>query len=865
MSQSKLSTSLTWSLAWKDIKYAKVFTFLFLINMAIGLLGLVVIENFKISFQQVLDAKATDLLGADLEISGRFPLTEDQEKVINQFLIENKLSQKIEVHAGVALFSMARTSAGARLISLRSMDVEQIGVGESPYPFYGYIELDHKIKFPTQTKEFPQPLTVWAYPDVIEILGKEKLKLGDLEFKVAALVTDDSQQAFDMGPLAPKVFIRSDDLKKTGLIRKGSTLTYFYAYKLDHKINEEDVKKLNDLLDDNAIRVKSPQKSSEQVGRILSYLSDFLGLVSLVALFLSSVGLFYLYRSHLASKRYSLAIYSSLGLKRKEIFTVFFKHIFILSLLGTLLGIGLSVIIIPIVNQLLTNVLPFHLPFMISHRAIIIGVSVGLVGVFLLSYPLIYGAVEMKPASLFQEGGAENSRIQLNKISRFIPYFLFFCGMSVYCAHSFRIGGVFLAIFCVSLGLGIILALILIRSFNSLFQMKVKDLRWRFSWKYLSRHRVSTLSIFLSLLLGSMLLNLIPMLQQSLDQELNVDAHSDRPSLFLFDIQDEQVSGIESYFNKNLNEPLLSLSPLVRARISKINDIEVKVDNSEALTREEEREKRFRNRGTNLSFRGELTSSEEIVEGSWFDGAYVEGQDQEHPFISIEERYAERLGIKLGDLVEFSVMGIPVLGRVLNLRKVKWTSFLPNFFIQFQPGVLEDAPKTWLAAAGQMDEQKKLRIQHELFEKFPNVSAVDLSKVVEKILVMMNQMGLALQAMSSICVVVGLFVLYSLAHHQVNSRLKDFALLKVIGLKEASLQSMALREFSMIGFIASTSGALFSIFVANIVSKVFFDGNFVLKVYIPILSIGVITILCTLTTKFAIRKVLKVKASYFLQ
>ena len=864
---SRVTSRLTWSLAWKDIKYAKVFTFLFLINMSIGLLGLVVIENFKVSFQQVLDSKAQNLLGADLEVSGRFPLNETQKSELEGFLISEGILNKdnISVTKGLSLFSMARGQNGARLISLESLDVLEIKNHSDFFPYYGYWQLDHKTKFPIDSKEPPAPGTIWAYPDVVELLGTKNLKLGGLTFKVSALVTDDTQQAFDMGPLAPKIFIRSDDLDKTGLIRKGSTLNHHYHYKTLRPLTEDDVTHINELLDDNAIRVKIPNNSSQQVGRILSYLSDFLGLVSLVALFLSSVGLFYLYRSHLAAKRYSLAIYSSIGLNRSDIFKTFMKHIFILSGLGTLLGIGLSLIVIPSLNQLLLSVLPFELPFMISSRAIFTALLVGLGGVTLLSYPLILAAISGRPASLFQEVSSSSYKLELNKIIHFIPYTLFFAFMSIYCANSFRVGGVFLLIFIVSIIVGIGVALVLIRGFNTLFNSTIRDLRWSLSWKYLSRHKVSTLSIFLSLLLGSMLLNLIPLLEESIHQELDVGKTSGRPSLFLFDIQDEQVEPLRKYFEEDVKEPLLALSPLIRARISKINDEEVKVDNSESLTREQEREKRFRNRGTNLSYRRDLTSSEELVEGPWFSGPYnSEDSSQSHPYISIEARYASRLGIERGDVVEFSVMGIPVTGEVLNLRKVKWTSFLPNFFIQFQPGVLDDAPKTWLASIGQIKDDKKLKIQRELFEVFPNVSAVDLSKVVNKILTMMEQMGLALKAMSLICVVVGLFVLYSLSHHQVNSRLKDFALLKVMGMKEKDLKTMALREFAMIGFIASFLGAFFSLFVANIVSKIFFDGNFVLQFLIPVGSIFVITFLCYLTSRLAIRKVLKVKANHFL-
>jgi putative ABC transport system permease protein len=378
--------------------------------------------------------------------------------------------------------------------------------------------------------------------------------------------------------------------------------------------------------------------------------------------------------------------------------------------------------------------------------------------------------------------------------------------------------------------------------------------------RYLNRYRISTVSIFLSLLLGSMLLNLVPMLQQSIQAEITLGESSKLPSLFLFDIQDEQVAQLKSFFKET---PLIGLSPFIRGRISKINDEAVEVETEDAMTREGQREQRFRNRGTNLSYRDELTESETLLEGKPFPGAYDEKRDG-LPLISIENRYAQRLGIKLGDKLEFSILGVPLLGQVSNVRKVRWTSFIPNFFLQFQSGVLDDAPKTWLASVPQMGKDKIMTLQNKLYESFPNISAVDISRVVKKILDVMRQMGWALKAMSFLCLSVGFFVLYSLASHQMNARKMDMVLLKVIGMGERQLRTMVVREFMGIGFFASFLGAGFGILVSYIVTHLFFDGLWQISLFWPIGSILVVCVLCYFTAWLASAKVLKVKASSFL-
>lgn len=845
-------------LAWREIRHNKIFSFLFVLNVAIGLLGLITIENFKVSFQSVLSQRAKNLLGADVTLSSRFPLGDEKEKSFQKVLKDGGIDY--EITQFMTMFSMAKAKDKSRLVFLETIDPKP-----PHFPFYGALKIrslssGETFDYPIEKKEGPKAGKLWAYPEVIKQLSSKELSIGSRSFIISHEIIEDSQQTFEMGSVAPKLMIGKQDAYDAGLIQKGSTIRYYTAAKTSKDLGQDIVEKLNEALDDNALRVTTPQKSSEQVGRILAYLSDFLGLVSLVALFLASVGLFYLYRSHLSSKRQSFAIYSSLGLKQKSIFSLYLLHVFILSLGGSLLGISLGSLIIPSINFFLGYVLPFELPALISIRALGIGMSVGLVGVLLLAYPIILDAIKEKPANLFQEVAEMRSQEKPYFWIHYLPYLLFFSLMTLYAARSFKVGGVFLGLFFGVTALSFPLGLSFLKGAKKI--SNGLSLGPKLSLRYLSRYRISSISIFLSLLLGAMLINLIPMLQQSIQAELSMEQESKLPSLFLFDIQDEQVSKLRNFF-KDSDTDLLALSPFIRARIKKINDEEVVVDNSETLTREQEREQRFRNRGTNLSYRDELTSSETLIEGKPFPGGYDESK-QESPYLSIETRYAERMGIKLGDTLTFDVLGIPVVAKVWNVRKVRWTSFLPNFFIQFQSGVLDNAPKTWLAAVPKVSPEKKDELQNKLYDNFPNVSAVDISRVVKKILDVMSQMAWALKAMSVLCLIVGIFVLFSLANHQMEGRKSDIVLLKVIGLKESSLLKIVMFEFLGIGFLASVFGALFGMLVSFIVSHLFFDGLWVVSWWLPVLTILVISAMCAITAGLAAKQSLKVKASHFL-
>ena len=129
---------------------------------------------------------------------------------------------------------------------------------------------------------------------------------------------------------------------------------------------------------------------------------------------------------------------------------------------------------------------------------------------------------------------------------------------------------------------------------------------------------------------------------------------------------------------------------MVRARISKIDGTEFNREDGEKdfQTREDEQRVRFRNRGINLTYSNKLNHTQTIVKGKPFDGIYSgEGNFE----ISLDQRYAKRINAKLGSTMTLDVLGVEFRGVVTSLRKIKWTSFLPNFFINKKGAVAPDS------------------------------------------------------------------------------------------------------------------------------------------------------------------------------
>ena len=110
--------------------------------------------------------------------------------------------------------------------------------------------------------------------------------------------------------------------------------------------------------------------------------------------------------------------------------------------------------------------------------------------------------------------------------------------------------------------------------------------------RYLTRYRLKTLSIFLSLFLSSLLITFIPGLRNSITSELDLSAQ-EKPNNFLFDIQEGQDQKLREFFSTR-DIKILGDSPMVRGRLLKINGEKVKKDNQSTG---KQREQRFRIEG----------------------------------------------------------------------------------------------------------------------------------------------------------------------------------------------------------------------------------------------------------------------------
>ena len=223
------------------------------------------------------------------------------------------------------------------------------------------------------------------------------------------------------------------------------------------------------------------------------------------------------------------------------------------------------------------------------------------------------------------------------------------------------------------------------------------------------------------------------------------------------------------------------------------------------------------------TYRDTLVSSEKLVAGKWWAPAAATTA----PYaISIEVGLASELGVTLGDTITWDVQGLPVITHITSMREVNWARFEPNFFVVFQPGMLEKAPQSALLLTRIEDPGARGRIQRRLVERFSNLTAVDISTVQAAVEKLVGQVTLAIRFMALFSLITGAVVLAGAVATSRYQRVREGALLRTLGATRGQILRVVAAEYSALGLIAALAGLGLAMVAAWALARWVFETPF---------------------------------------
>lgn len=787
----------TFRLIWTSLIRERNLYLLWIVSLGAAVSGLMVIDVYRASLARTLNVQGSKILSADISLSSRRRLSESEQKKFRDLLpLATRYATATEI---IAMTSSPKES---RLSNLKFVD--------ESYPLIGELVIEGEQQTTSRHgADFNNLPSAWAAPDLQVLLGVQlgdKIKIGQVEFVIRGWIKKDSTQTFRMGSIAPRIYLPLKFLNDTKLVQFGSTFGETLYAALPVPSSEDLKKKAEALLPDPILQVTVPADLEQGSLRVLSRVLDYLGLVGLVTLALGWIGVYYLGRRWLVLEQPTGGVLKALGLSRRELKRLWVLKLTLILLAGVVLGGALAWSLSVAVIPLFKNALPddFILVWSWRSTATLLLVGPGM-GWLLLSENIF--RVARGPALDMVAGVEKETRsiftwiLFLSGLGWMGVALTFLQARSWVVTYSFL--GALLGSLVVVLALGL-LGLGLVRATRSPRQ------RWLWhtaSALWLRRPALTLLLISVSALCG-LLSQLIPHLEKTLVGELNSPEAIERPALFLFDVQDEQLQPIKEQLQSH-GIAISQTSPFIRARLIKVNEEDFERAEITALsTREQEMDARLRNRGVNLSFREVLGPAEKNVEGKAFDALTIDPAE-----ISVETGYADRMKIRLGDHLVFDVQGVEVAAHVANLRSVNWDSFEPNFFMEFKPGVIDAAPKTWIITVKRHPNFSPAEIQRLIAKDFPNATSINVQEAVDTISALLTKLGSGLRLASRLSLALGLFVFMMILLFQLLSSERDWIQLHRQGLTRNEIFRLQFLSYATLGIWGALLGSALSLLV----------------------------------------------------
>jgi putative ABC transport system permease protein len=794
---------------------------LYLSAVSLGVAALVAINSFSANVSAAVRDQARELLGADVELRSRRPFPDSIAAVLDSATAAGTPVARVTSFASMALVPR---SGLTRLIEVRAV--------EGDFPFYGTIQTDPRDLW----QSFRAGRSVLVDPALLVHLDArvgDTVHVGDGRFTIAGVVTNAPGDVALQTAIGPRLFLPAQFLSETNLLRFGSRAQYRAYLRIpDGAVVQQFLNRHNALFGRQRIRAETAAEEEEDITEALGRLARYLGLVGLVALLLGGLGVGSAVNVFVREKLDGAALLRCLGAPARSVLAIYAIQAIALGTLGAAAGVVLGVAVQMLLPGIVGDFLPVRVAVAIDWPTVAAGLAIGAgtAAVFALLPLLRLRHVPPLRALRRDFDGRTAGRPD----GRWVVIGLLLGGIvlvSVWQAPNAMIGLAFAGAVLVTAGVLWAAARGLMALVRRFFPARASYVI-RQGVANLFRPENQTVPVTLAIGFGVFLVATLYVVQRNLLDQFALDASPNRPNLVLFDIQVDQREGVGEILRRR-GAAQSGVTPIVPARIARVNGRSADSVRGWAMRRE------YRN-----TYRDTLVEGEELVSGVWFQGDPRPLTPDTHPRISIEEEVAAELGVGVGDRITWNVQGVEIETQVASVRRVSWARFQPNFFVVFEPGVLERAPQTFVTLTRIDDPTRRAELQRDVVLAYPNVSALDLTLVQRALDGLLESVSLAVRFMALFSVGAGLVILIGALAASRFQRLREAVLLKTMGATGGQVRRIMLTEYVAWGSLAALVGVLLAAAAGWALVTLLFESSYRL----PLLELGAVWLaVCVLT------------------
>jgi putative ABC transport system permease protein len=815
--------------SWKRLLF-------FFLCIAVGVASIVTLRSVIQDIREVFGREAKTLIAADVLISTNTEWAPEVRQTLDRRLAQYGALERTE---SIETPTMSRPGDGravARMVELRAV---QLG-----FPLYGSVGLRDGQ---TYSYALLQNHGVLVRPELLTALGVavgDQVALGQALFTIRGVIANEPGRRVGGFSLGPRVLIASEDLPSTGLLAVGSRARRVLLVKVPEEKIQPLVRTLRADFKEEFVGARSYRSEDDEIGRDFDRAENYLSLVGLVIVILGGIAVSSVTRVFVMQKIRSIAVLKCVGARNQQIMAVYVLQVVALGFAGSLLGVLLArgvIAAIPWVLASSTSILA-DAQYGVSLSAAAQGVAVGILVSLLFSVVPLMQVRYVKPSLLLRDE-APPRRIDWTRIGVMVLVSVALVAVTAWQASSLRVGLVVcggFALLAVALQVAGRLLIWMIAPLG-----RSPSFPLRHAVLHLSRPGNQTRVILFAVGLGAFFVVGVRSLQASLLQEFSLQVSTDSPDMFLIDIQRDQVERIRAFLEDPANGSKYSqLIPVLRARVTGVSGRETNLESFEDV-----RARGSLAREYTITYRDHLEANERVVGGEFWSGPATD------PEVSIEKGINDRFDISVGDMMRFDILGRQVSARVTSVREVDWRdSRSGGFMFVFRPGSLDEAPQTFISPVKGPDESAaRAKFQHDLVERFPNVSVIDFHEILLTVRDIMSKVTLGVTVVGGLVLFSGALILIGAVAMTKFQRIYEAAVLKTLGANTRTITKMLLFEYGVLGSLAGIVGSLGAVGLTWGVSRYALDipwrvfaGEHVGGVFLTAALVAVIGVLASL-------------------
>lgn len=725
--------------------------------------------------EQALQRDAAQMLGGDLAIRSGMAVPET--------FIEHAHELGLSTARTLEFPSMVIHDDSSQLVSVKAVSPE--------YPLRGQVRLQSTDHGPggVAVSGKPGAGTIWLDPQLmglLQISSSAQLELGNAVFHIGGVIAHEPDRSMRFVNVAPRVMLAMSDLEQTGLLGPGARVTH----RLLVAGSPPAVAKYQSWLErhlEHGHHVDTIENSRPSFQRTLDRASQFLTLVALLTVMLAGIAVALAARRFCIRHQDGIAVMRCLGASKRVLGWMIWVEFIALALAASFVGVVLGYVIhiglVSIVATWMDVILPRNtwVPYwkaMATGSLILLGFAV----------PPLLSLRQIPPVRVLRRdatslAGHYRAALAIGLIA--------FGILAIALTGDWTLGLSVVAGFSVALACFALIALAMVWVIARVRGRLALGPLLRFALAGISRRRALAVTQLCALALGLSILLLLAIMRTDLLQGWQNTLPPDAPNTFLINIQPDQREALATRLQDAGVGPA-TLVPMVRARLTAINDVPVTADmytNAEAQSTV--------NREFNLSHRATLPDSNTQVAGRWLDPDSSEA--------SLEVGIAQTLGVGVGDTLTFEFSGQRRDVQVVGLRDVKWDSFDVNFFALLSESVLRDAPSSYITSLHFPEHSAEL--VRQILGEFPNVTVFDIGVILAQVQHVLDHVITAMQLLFLFSVAAGVSVLAAALFATRDERIYEAALLRALGASSAQLSGALRIEMVILGTLAGVLAA----------------------------------------------------------